>query len=50
MEASRGAGALSVSIDATGCGLYSHSGKCNIYLNLYFFVLVWQNAALNFAI
>ena len=49
-EASRGAGAQSVAVNATGCGFDSHSKKLNIYLNLYFrfFTLVSrQRAALS---
>ena len=35
-EASRDAGAQSVTINATGCWFDPHSRKCHIYLNLYF--------------
>ena len=35
-EASRGAGAQSVTVNATCCGFDPHSKKLNISLNLYF--------------
>ena len=51
-EASRGAGAQSVTVKSTGCGFDPHSRKLNIYLHLYFhfFALVSrQSAALSSA-
>ena len=46
-EASRGTAAQSVTVKATGCGFNSHSGRWNIYLNLYFhfFALVSRLSA-----
>ena len=52
VKASRGAGAQSVAVKSTGCGLDPHSRKRNIYLHLYFqfFALVSrQNATLSSA-
>ena len=51
-EASRGAGALIVTVKSTGCRFDPHSRKWNIYLLLYFhfFALVYtQSAALSSA-
>ena len=53
IEASRSAGAQSVTEKSTGCGFDPHSRKLNIYLHLYFhfFALVSrQNAELSSAI
>ena len=50
LEASRGAGAQSVTVKPTGCGLDSHSRRWNIYLNLYFHFVALvsrQSAALS---
>ena len=43
----RGAGAQSVTVKQTGCGLDPHSRRWNIYLNLYFhfFALVSSRSA-----
>ena len=51
-EASRGAGAQSVIVNATCCGFDPHSQKLNIYLNLYFHfsaLVSRQSAALSSA-
>ena len=39
VEVSRGAGAQSVTVNATGCGFDPHSKERNIYFNLYFHFL-----------
>ena len=46
-EASRGAGAQSVTVKPTSCGFDPHSRRSNIYLNLYFyfFALVSRTSA-----
>ena len=46
-EASRSAGAQSVTVNATGCRFNPHSKKRNIYFNLYFhfFALVSRQCA-----
>ena len=46
-EASRGAGAQSVTVNASGCGFDPHSRKWNIYSNFYFhfFALVLRQSA-----
>ena len=47
IEASRGAGAQSVTVKQTRCGFDPHSRRWNIYLNLYFhfFALVSRSSA-----
>ena len=47
LEASRGAGAQSVTVKSTCCGFDPHSRKLNIYLHLYFhvFALVSRQSA-----
>ena len=45
-EASRGAGAQSVTVKPTGCGFDPHSRRWNIYFNLYFhFIALVSNTA-----
>ena len=51
-EGSRGSGAESMIVSATGCEFDPHSRKCNVYLNLYFHFFALKSrliAALNSA-
>ena len=47
IEASRGAGAQSVTVKPTGCGFDPHSRRWNIYLNLYFHFFALIHLPLN---